>query len=762
MARKAFISYRRDDSRDASRSIYMFLEQKLGADKLFMDVDSIAGGVAFPDFLKIQLKSTRILLAIIGPRWASLSGADGRPRLSDPDDFVRLEIRTALSAGIPVIPVLLDGVNLPPAEELPDDLKEIRDRQIRRVRHETFGTDMSVVLRDVREALKEDAGIVRQRYLRWGKASAVAASLGALAMWPGVIMTPLMETGERIKSEWTSYRQDVASAGLKSEEAAWRTATETKSVEGYEAFLRLYPASSNAATAQANINTIREAENRRQKATEEADRQRDEDRRRMAAAQDQLARESLERKRDADAWTAAEASANRAGYEFYLRQFPGGVKAQSATEALLRIEEKIKADIAAQEARRLDAIRIETERLAAIEVRKKEEQDKLQREAAEKLDNDAWKIAEGGQSPEAYRTYIERFPSGKHIRLANEKIVLLEAERRDQHDLAAWQRAKSLNTLASYRHYMDSASDGRHRIEAENMVKSLEAVGRRWNALRNSRALPGLRALLKDATGTEFQTAVEARVVELIDSENRDWGLIRRESSLATLIKFLERWPEGNHSDEAAARVGELQGLGKTWAGLKQSNDEASLERFVFEHGWSEFGAEAAARLVNLRKRNNQPASDQIRFLTAEEMGSLIDRKDLRLLRSGISVRINSSEMSPARKTLGPKILNTITKENFQFEGAFASSSSEGFQSKNIQGIGGIVISRVDRTGSLFLLEMTGDERKAIDVNAKDRRYSYLNIIRDSFGYVCSMTVWQMLQSTERPELLVERCEATQ
>ena len=49
----------------------------------------------------------------------------GHRRLDNPEDFVRLEITTALERRIRVIPVLVDGVSMPRSTELPDVLQPL-------------------------------------------------------------------------------------------------------------------------------------------------------------------------------------------------------------------------------------------------------------------------------------------------------------------------------------------------------------------------------------------------------------------------------------------------------------------------------------------------------------------------------------------------------------------------------------------------------------------------------------------------------------
>ena len=55
--------------------------------------------------------------------------ASGNRRLDDPKDFVRLELQTALSREIPVVPVFVDGATMPRSDDLPEVLKDLSFRQ---------------------------------------------------------------------------------------------------------------------------------------------------------------------------------------------------------------------------------------------------------------------------------------------------------------------------------------------------------------------------------------------------------------------------------------------------------------------------------------------------------------------------------------------------------------------------------------------------------------------------------------------------------
>ncbi len=125
-----FISYRRSDTTSGYASwIYDRLAQKHGAEHVFMDLDSLPLGVDFVEHLEKALEMSDVALILIGPAWLGATLASGRRRLDDPGDFVRLEVAAALRASTRVIPVLIDGAQLPEPEELPEELRPLTRRQ---------------------------------------------------------------------------------------------------------------------------------------------------------------------------------------------------------------------------------------------------------------------------------------------------------------------------------------------------------------------------------------------------------------------------------------------------------------------------------------------------------------------------------------------------------------------------------------------------------------------------------------------------------
>lgn len=113
-----FLNYRRIEAQKDARHLYRELLRHF-PEQVFMDAPGTAGGQHFPDLLRRKVQECRVLVAVIGPEWHRLADSSGRVRLDQEDDWVRLEIATALQRGIPVIPALIDGARMPVAEQVP-------------------------------------------------------------------------------------------------------------------------------------------------------------------------------------------------------------------------------------------------------------------------------------------------------------------------------------------------------------------------------------------------------------------------------------------------------------------------------------------------------------------------------------------------------------------------------------------------------------------------------------------------------------------
>ena len=214
-----FINYRREDSISTAGRLYDRLSQTFGRKNIFMDVDHIPAGVDFVAHLNSQVAACNIILVVIGPRWLEAKDENGGRRLDNPDDFVAIEIATALARNIRVIPVLVDGARMPKAGELPNSLKALARRQAVEVRQLHFGRDAEALLERINEALGGEFGWQRPWRLK-AVAGAVAAVLLLLG-WIGFSSidfsgwTPSAEMRQEVKTEQDRQVKTAAVAQAK-------------------------------------------------------------------------------------------------------------------------------------------------------------------------------------------------------------------------------------------------------------------------------------------------------------------------------------------------------------------------------------------------------------------------------------------------------------------------------------------------------------------------------------------------------------------
>jgi hypothetical protein len=90
-------------------------------------VYSIPLGSDFGKYIIEAIGKSGALLAVIGEKWLEMNDA-GKTRLDEPNDFVRIEIESALAGEIPVIPLLVRGATMPPKEKLPPSLEKLSEK----------------------------------------------------------------------------------------------------------------------------------------------------------------------------------------------------------------------------------------------------------------------------------------------------------------------------------------------------------------------------------------------------------------------------------------------------------------------------------------------------------------------------------------------------------------------------------------------------------------------------------------------------------
>jgi hypothetical protein len=196
-----FISYRREDAAGYAGRLRESLERRLGAARVFRDVDTLRPGQDFVQAIESRLSDCAVMIAVIGREWATARDMAGSRRLDEPFDFVRLEISAALTrANVLVVPVLVEGAAMPAASELPENMRALTRRQALSVRDETWDSDVDRLVNVIESA-------INMRDPSRADAPISAARLWVAAALAVVIVGLLLFNGSRDKS-----RGDTAGA----------------------------------------------------------------------------------------------------------------------------------------------------------------------------------------------------------------------------------------------------------------------------------------------------------------------------------------------------------------------------------------------------------------------------------------------------------------------------------------------------------------------------------------------------------------------
>ena len=91
----------------------LILKRAVGPDAVFLDHERLEAGKPWPDELRAAVSRSKIMIALVGRRWAiARRGRVGR-RLENSGNWVRQEIEAAFGADLIVVPVLVDRVKMP-------------------------------------------------------------------------------------------------------------------------------------------------------------------------------------------------------------------------------------------------------------------------------------------------------------------------------------------------------------------------------------------------------------------------------------------------------------------------------------------------------------------------------------------------------------------------------------------------------------------------------------------------------------------------
>lgn len=149
---RIFVSYRRSDTEAVTGRIFDRLQSHFGEGNVVIDIDSFPFGHDFRKAIADEINACDAVIAIIGRQWAH---EGGRWRLNEDNDFVRIEIESALARDVPLVPVLVDGAVMPSSTELPETIRGLAFRNAANV---DLGRDFHVHLDRIIRSLDRSLG----------------------------------------------------------------------------------------------------------------------------------------------------------------------------------------------------------------------------------------------------------------------------------------------------------------------------------------------------------------------------------------------------------------------------------------------------------------------------------------------------------------------------------------------------------------------------------------------------------------------------
>jgi hypothetical protein len=527
MAGKIFINYRRGDDPGHTGRLFDRLQDVFEPQQLFLDVDNIAPGVDFIRELNERIAACDVVLAVIGKGWIDARDDAGLRRLDDPNDFVRIEIGSALQQGKRVIPVLVNDAPMPRPEELPDELRPLVRRNAVRLTHERFRADTQGLIKALQHSLDE----IEARHQAEAEA-ARRAHAEAERLRQEAEAERRAEEKERQRQAEEEARRRAADERRRQEaearqraetERAFAAAKRTGTVAALDAFLAAHAASSFAEEARSLKAAIVAREEAAQRAAD--------DRRRQEAEAKQRAETGREF-----------AAAKRAGTVLALDAF----LAAHGADALAEDARKLKAVLATREEAYLraaasddvtllrsflitykhgaDVDRLRT-RLRTLEPQPRRRLPKpavviatalagaailatlvFWREhgppplvaeptvapvpspqiaapvppamAVPSPDEIAWSLLEGTTDEAAIKRFIAQFPDSKLRKVAEARLAALEAAQATQPaplpaDQIAWDLVKDTKDPDQLRRFIAQFPNSVHRSEAEQRLAAL-------------------------------------------------------------------------------------------------------------------------------------------------------------------------------------------------------------------------------------------------------------------------------------------------
>jgi hypothetical protein len=186
---RIFISYRHGDSQEDVYLLYQQLTRFFGNTLTLLDDNSLNPGANFLMWIEKSIKLSDVVLVIIGKDWLTITDEDGNRKLSNPNDFVVLEIKNALKYNKKIIPVILSGAKIPKENELPEAISKLAYiNAVRLPKRSSDGREWGTRVSQIVSAIEKEFPFYKDRLL-WIMAFIWAIIISITAFFSNLIVS---------------------------------------------------------------------------------------------------------------------------------------------------------------------------------------------------------------------------------------------------------------------------------------------------------------------------------------------------------------------------------------------------------------------------------------------------------------------------------------------------------------------------------------------------------------------------------------------
>ena len=147
---RIFISYRSSDGKKDADRLCADLSRLYGPDQVFFDKQDLRGGLSWRHAIEAALGTQPVVLVLMTPDLLGREHPEGGRCIDREDDPIRGELLMAQAQGALIVPLLTEGMVMPPAAALPAPLRFLKEAHALKLRTEDWGTDLDRLEADLR------------------------------------------------------------------------------------------------------------------------------------------------------------------------------------------------------------------------------------------------------------------------------------------------------------------------------------------------------------------------------------------------------------------------------------------------------------------------------------------------------------------------------------------------------------------------------------------------------------------------------------